>query len=219
MEVKVKRKSKVVYLIFPNCISNFRKYRISARAIDLFLLRRGIVGKSNNAPQSLNLTVPLRNGTAAKIGIINAQTELDPLIAGQFGNIVSENSVATKAYSQIQKQGTEIKLDFGTPPESSILGQHIRFKNKIEIYMQNNGTAKEAVSTLVHETSHGRSIQLKRSFATKFDEFRAFTREELFRNSGKRPSLERRKIIWEEIQKIYEDSPLEKNPFTGVREK
>jgi len=84
--------------------------------------------------------------------------------------------------------------------------------------MQNNGTAKNAVGTMVHETSHGRSLQLGRRFGTQFDEFRAFTREFLF-DKGRRPTLTERQVIWRKVQKNYWDAPLEKNPFTGIKQK
>jgi len=65
--------------------------------------------------------------------------------------------------------------------------------------MQNDGTAKNAVGTIVHETSHGRSLQLGRPFGTQMDEFRAFTREFLFQK-GRRPTLQERTDIWQQVQ-------------------
>ena len=169
-------------------------------------------------PNEFTLIAPLKTATgeisAAKIGLVNVQTELDPLLARQFGRVVAENPVATRAYSQMQKFGTNVKLDFGTPPQEGLFGQHFRFKNKMEIYMQNNDSASEAVSTMVHETSHGRSLQLGRQFGTQYDEFRAFTREFMFKE-GRRPTLQERQIIWERIQRNYADKPLERTPFSG----
>jgi hypothetical protein len=180
-----------------------------------------VVGKVTTPTRlnELNLQFPLRNGTAAKIGVVNMQSELDPFIARQVGKTISENPVASRAYSQMQKFGTEVKLDFGKPPNSNTQGLFFRFKNRFNVYMQNNGTAKNAVSTICHESCHGRSLQKGRMLGSQFDEFRAFTREELFMNNGKRPSLNRRRSIWDQIQITYKDKSIEKNPFTGVREK
>jgi hypothetical protein len=177
------------------------------------------IGKATAPGQMtrLNLTFPLRNGTAGKIGIVNTQSELDPFLARQVGQTISTSPVASRAYSQMQRFGTEVKLDFGAPPEGKF-GEFFRFKNESRIYMQSNGDAKSVVATICHESCHGRSLQLKRQFGSQFDEFRAFTREFLFTN-GRRPTLQERKLIWNQVQRSYAEMPTEKNPFTGVKQK
>jgi hypothetical protein len=154
---------------------------------------------------------------ASKISHSNIQSELDPYIVRQVGNEIAENPVASKSYSQMQKFGTEVELNFGRPPGVDGVFEYGAYSNKATVYMQRNVTAKEAVSTLCHESCHARTTMLGRSFkGTQFDEFRAFTREVLY-NTGKRPSLEKRLEIWENIQKNYPDRPMGKNPFTGER--
>jgi hypothetical protein len=163
----------------------------------------------------LNLQFPLRNGNAAKIGVVNMQSELDPFIARQVGTEISKSPVASRAYSQMQKFGTEVKLDFGKPPKG-MFGRFLRNENKSEIFMRNNNGAKETVATICHESCHGRSLQLGRGFGSKFDEFRASTREFLF-TEGRKPTLLERKRIWQNVEKKYWDMFLEKNPFTGAK--
>lgn len=187
---------------------------VGATAIDLFLLNRGLFGKSNSIPQSLELNFPLRNGNSAKIGIVNAQNELDPLLAKRVGMEISNNPLATRAYSQIQKQGTEMKLDFGNPPSNRTFGQYDYNRNKVEIFMQNNGTAKEAVSTMVHESRHVKNKFLGKA-NTQYDEFRAFTREFLY-TEGRRPNLKERIDIWDMVKKNYPDLQMEKNPTINI---
>ena len=169
-------------------------------------------------PNELTLIAPLRTATgemsAAKIGLVNVQTELDPLIARQFGKKIADNPVATRAYSQMQRFGTEVKLDFGTPRRGNFFGEFEPGFNRISVFMKNNDGAKEAVATMVHETSHGRSLQLGRPVGSQMDEFRAFTREFVFKE-GRRPTLLERRGIWQQIQRDYSDMPVERNPFTG----
>jgi hypothetical protein len=162
----------------------------------------------------LNLQFPLRNGTAARIGVVNYQSELDPFIARQVGTEISKSPVASRAYSQMQKFGTEVKLDFGKPPEKNLFGRYGYGKNKVEVFMQNNGTAKEAISTIVHESKHVKNKFLGK-FNTQYDEYQAFRREFLF-TEGRRPTFQERQVIWNRVQKDYADLPMEKNPFSNL---
>jgi hypothetical protein len=145
----------------------------------------------------LNLQFPLRNGTAARIGVINMQGELDPFIARQVGTEISKSPVASRAYLQMQKFGTEVKLDFGNAPKGTF-GQFEPNYNKATVFMRNNGTAKEAVSTIVHESSHAKRFFRRIAQNTRYEEYRAFRREFLF-EYGKRPTFSERKVIWADI--------------------
>ncbi len=87
----------------------------------------------------------------------------------------------------------------------------------MKIYMPNNVDARTAVSTMTHETSHGRSLRLGRQFGSQMDEFRAFTREFLVTN-GRKPTLQERQQIWQQVQRDYWDKPLERNPFGGRKQ-
>jgi hypothetical protein len=138
--------------------------------------------------------------------------ELDPFVARDFGRITANNPVATRAYAQMQRTGTDVTLDFGRPPDNKTFGIFERFQNRSRIFMQNNRTADEAVSTMVHESSHA-----KRSFLGKihsqYDEYRAFRREFLFQ-TGRRPTLTERQNIWRAVQEDYPNVIRERNPFT-----
>jgi hypothetical protein len=185
-----------------------------------------VVGKVTTPTRlnQLNLQFPLRNGTAAKIGVVNMQSELDPFIARQVGREISKSPVASRAYAQMQKFGTEVKLDFGKPTKRNLLGEfNYRWDpkkniNRADIFMQNNGNAKNAVATICHESCHARSKMLGRFVGSQFDEFRSFTREFLF-TEGRKPSLAERKTIWSNVQRNYWDKSLEKNPFNRGNQK
>lgn len=150
---------------------------------------------------------------AGKIITNNVVSELDPYVARNVGNIIAENPVAARAYGQMQANGTNVVLDFG-PPEPNIFGLYERAPNQATIFMQNNGTAKEAVATMVHESSHAKRSSLGKQIDTQYDEYRAARREFLF-VEGYRPSLEERHSLWELVQRVYSDRPLERNPFGG----
>lgn len=70
----------------------------------------------------------------------------------------------------------------------------------------NNMSANDAVRTMVHESTHvdyryGRGVS-----NTKYEEFRAFCRDYLYKY-GERPSLEERRAIW---QRLNEDPDYQK---------
>jgi hypothetical protein len=61
--------------------------------------------------------------------------------------------------------------------------------------------------TVVHEASH-----IRRAFrgarTTQLDEVRAFSREFLYQN-GRRPTLDERAAIWEQVRRDYPHLPEE----------
>lgn len=80
--------------------------------------------------------------------------------------------------------------------------------------MKNNGTAKEAVSALVHKSKHVRNRFLGK-VNTQYDEYQAFRREFLY-TEGRRPNLQEKQDIWNMVQKTYSDLPMEKNPLINL---
>jgi hypothetical protein len=175
------------------------------------------IGKATAPGQMtrLNLTFPLRTGQSAKIGVVNMTGELDPFVARDFGRITAENPVATRAYAQMQRTGTDVTLDFGRPPDNGTFGIFEHQYNRATIFMRNNGTAKEAVSTMTHESSHARRF-FRNGIRqpTQYEEYRAFRREFLFQE-GQRPTLQERLKIWKETQVRYPRLPKGRNPFSG----
>jgi hypothetical protein len=104
-------------------------------------------------------------------------------------------------------------LDFGTPPPN-LLGQANSVSGTATIFMQNNVDAEEAVSTLVHESSHFDTLANRPElFNTQYDEYLAARREFLFSNDGARPSLMQRQQIWNGVQQRYSNLPVGRNPF------
>jgi hypothetical protein len=145
-----------------------------------------------------------------KIELRNSRGELDQHIARKIGELISQNPVASRAYSQIQKAGVTVVLDFGEPPmidERTVeFGQFSVFRNqaKIIIWVQNCVTAFEAAATLVHESSHTvRRLKRDIIIADELDEeFRAFRREFLFKYN-RRPTLAERAEIKRRIERLY----------------
>lgn len=146
-----------------------------------------------------------------KIELRNSRGELDQYIARKIGELILENPVAFRAYSQIQKIGVIVVLDFGKPPliDKNMVefGQFgvIQNQAKIIIWLQNCVTAFEAVATLVHESKHA-ARRLKRGIIVADEleeEFRAFKREFLFKYN-RRPTLTERVEIKNRIRQFYQ---------------
>ena len=72
----------------------------------------------------------------------------------------------------------------------------------------NNPSASEAVSTIVHESSHvDRAIRLNiEPGSTQYEEYLAFRREALYR-LGRRPNLAERARIWSVVKLFYPHLP------------
>jgi hypothetical protein len=79
--------------------------------------------------------------------------------------------------------------------------------------MRRHSSIKESVSTIVHESSHVRRLERGVFESFLYEEFRAFRREALYLNEGKRPTLAERKVIWEEVKNLYPKLKEGKNPF------
>jgi hypothetical protein len=73
-------------------------------------------------------------------------------------------------------------------------------QNEMRIYMENNWTPSEAVSTFVHESSHAVRAARGHKIGTQLDELRASRREFLFRE-GRRPSYLDRLDLWETVKR------------------
>jgi RHS repeat-associated protein len=139
----------------------------------------------------------------AKIVTSNAHGH-DPLTARVFARLVAEDPVATRAYSQIQKQGIDVILEFGKPPTKGLAGEAISGRDaRVIIYMQNNPTAKDAVATMVHESLHIKiDFQRRLVLYNQREEIRAFTREFLY-SQGRRPKKSERSAIELFVEEQY----------------
>jgi hypothetical protein len=146
-----------------------------------------------------------------KIEVRNSRGELDQHIARKVSELIGLNPVASRSYSQIQKAGVTVVLDFGKPPpiddKTVEFGQFGIFRNqaKIIIWVQNCVTAFEAAATLVHESSHAvRRLRRGIIVADELEEeFRAFKREFLFKYN-RRPALAERTEIKRRIERLYQ---------------
>lgn len=146
---------------------------------------------------------------------------LDPISLRNFGNLVSENPVANAAMKQVQRMqeinGGSVTLQFGEGPDRRVAGEV--YKETIgfiemDLYMLNdqNLTARGAVSTFVHESSH--YVRASRGFeiGTRLDEYIAFRRE-LFFNLGRRPTVLEKQDLW--LNKIQNNEYYSKYPLGG----
>jgi hypothetical protein len=149
---------------------------------------------------------------AAKILSRNATGEIEPYLTRDIGKTIAENPVANSAYKHLQRQGTDVFLDYSARPPKGLAGQASGLRNEVEIFYWNNGTARDAVSTMVHESSHIDRFYKGARLNTQFDEYLAFRREFLFQQ-GRRPSLVERQRIWETVKDLYPDLPQERVPF------
>ncbi|CAN0584413.1 unnamed protein product, partial [Laminaria digitata] len=91
---------------------------------------------------------------AARIVRRQGDAIVDPARMRNVGEAIAGDPVATAAYRQLQRQGTEVIMDFGPPPSSDLMGEADWARNQVTLYMQNHRSAEEAVATLVHESSH-----------------------------------------------------------------
>lgn len=138
---------------------------------------------------------------AEKITVRNMVDPVDPITARKISELLLSDPVAYRSYRQLQEHGTEVVLDFGLGP-SRTMGRAHAPTNTIQIFVRNHGSAKDAVSTIVHEASHiHRSFRGSRS--TLLDEVRARSREFLYQN-GRRPDLAERRAIWDEVRETPE---------------
>lgn len=94
------------------------------------------------------------------------------------------------------------------------VGKNLDGGINMDLYMLNseNLTAKGAVSTFVHESSHFTRASRGFEIGTQVDEYMAFRREELFK-LGRRPSLSERQELWR--TKILSDPFYSKVPVGG----
>ena len=137
---------------------------------------------------------------------------------GDVGNEIVNNSLATKAYQRINDQGFDIRINH----EYSDKYGFTKFSTKnVEIYDANHRNAREAVGTMVHESTHVEYRYKKRiPNNTQYEEYRAAVREATYHRSNNpdkqsRPTLRERKRIWEQIKEDYSHLEQGKHPFGG----
>lgn len=132
----------------------------------------------------------------------NLSDGLDEITLRRIGEEIARDPVASRAYRQMQDQGTEVVFEFGRPPPG-LDGEALRFENRIIVYVQNHRSAMEAVRTMVHETSHIHRMY-RGNIVNQLDEVRAFSREFVYER-GRRPTLQEREAIWARVRRDYAD--------------
>ncbi|NTX06599.1 hypothetical protein [Myxococcus sp. CA040A] len=173
------------------------------------------------APHGGSVTVPTIAGTggAARITTNNPGNAVSSLpveeLSEGIGMAYSTSRLVERSYKQIQEGSYDVALSYVKPKRLSdgvlvddnvITGRTDTFKEEIDLYVSNMSSGIEAVSTLVHESSHVRSLTLGRPTNTQYDEFMAFRREHLFLY-GEKPTLDERRRIWRAVTRDYEHLP------------
>jgi len=146
---------------------------------------------------------------ANKIQFSSVSDELDSFVGLRTGQLVTENQVASRAYSQLQQYGVDVHLEFGLPPSANIWGQTVQGLDRsvsVWIYMQRTMTAQNTAGTLVHESSEVARIMRGLRVNTQYSEFLAARREFLF-YMGRKPTLQERGVIWHDVQRAYPELP------------
>ena len=154
----------------------------------------------------------------------NPQTDRHPYTVEDVGKAINENPIASEAYQRITDQGYNVRINHDRPPDSNQMGLTRKESNNVEIWEMNNWNKESVIGTMVHESVHVDFRFRKRiRNNTRYEEFRAFVREEMYRNSINsqstqlRPTLQRRYEIWDEVNQRYPELDEGKYPFGGAR--
>ncbi|KQV48961.1 hypothetical protein ASD07_29815 [Duganella sp. Root336D2] len=178
-----------------------------------------------SAVNEFDAALPLQGGQRA--ARLTFETEgfnadaLDPISLKNFGDQVSTNKVANAAMRQVQriqqKNGGPVRLQFAEGPSglAGEVGRALDGTIEMEIYMldSQNMTAKGAVGTFVHESSHFSRASKGFAIQTQLDEYLAFRRELLF-DLGRRPTILEKQNMWQD--KIENNKYYSKLPVGGT---
>ncbi|MCK6547991.1 hypothetical protein L6R52_19225 [Myxococcota bacterium] len=143
---------------------------------------------------------------AYRIRVVDANGPLDGVTLRHIGERILESPVARRSYAQLQKHGTEVIFDFGTPP-NGYMAIADRARNEVRVFVQAHRSPQEVVSSLVHEASHIQRYY-RGANASQLDELRAFSREFLCEH-GRRPKREEREALRKLVKSIYDHLPEE----------
>ncbi|MGL6344636.1 MAG: hypothetical protein ACRC80_36490 [Waterburya sp.] len=144
-----------------------------------------------------------------------------PYTVEDIGNKIVENPVARNAYQRINNQGYDVRLNHDY---DSAFGRTKNDVKNVEVFEMNNVNADQAVGTIVHKSTHV-DYRYKKGvpYNTQYEEYRAAVRETLYHRSKDsdiqtRPTLEERRVIWEDTRRDYSYLEQGKYPFGGSRE-
>lgn len=129
------------------------------------------------------------------IATVRASTTLD-----EIREEIASHPLARRAYAQIQAHGTEVVFDFTSRPRS-VLGEADWHANRIIVYVAKHPSAKSAVGTFVHESSHIQRFS-RGHINDLEDEIRAHAREFLYIH-GRRPRAWDRRLITSYVKRHY----------------
>jgi hypothetical protein len=145
--------------------------------------------------------VELASERAAKVVTVGGNT--GAFGARELGQAIARDPLASKAYSRIQQAGFGVHLVVG---EAGDLAGETFNTGVLNIYLDNNASIREALATLVHESTHVDLLaRTKRLYGSRgVGEYMARAREFLFVH-GRRPTMvEREEIIQELLELGYE---------------
>lgn len=185
-----------------------RKEVSQARYLEYKALRAQ--GLSASEAHGLMRQFDVPNRGLLRVRTADAVSEVERYTAWQIAAAIADDPVAYRSYMQLRNRvGADVVLDFGEPAVDA-LGR-VRRIDEIEIFVRNNPTVRDAVSTFVHESRH--ISDLNRGIVnplrpTVLDEYRAFRREFLFEH-GRRPNSMEHLNLWMRARELYPHLPLE----------
>jgi hypothetical protein len=143
--------------------------------------------------------------------------DVDRFQLRDFGSGILKDPISTSSYNHLNKHGVNLNFDTIHRPVDPLSGNTIAGEafpklGEVSIYRGNNPTTREAISTMVHESSHIDRHMRGIPQNTRYEEYRAFTRQFLY-DEGRKPTLSERKEIWEDINDLYQNLPAGKSPF------
>lgn len=143
-----------------------------------------------------------------KIVAEGSTVEGDAHLVRRVGQELARNPVARRAYERMQKQGVDVRLNFGVPPAPDEYGEFDANRHVVRVFMQNTIGARETVSTIVHESRHVMRALRGRNMYSRAEEVRARLLEFVY-TYGRRPTLPERNALRALVNRLYHGLPEE----------
>ena len=151
-----------------------------------------------------DVTGTIQNRGVRKIETVGATGEADTYIARRVGTLIAADPVASRLYNRMQRAGVRVELRFDAPDDPFLFGEFDPPRKVVRVFMRNNLSAREAVSTIVHEGRHVTRIERNRQAVSFAEEVRARLLEFVYRER-RRPTIVERKALREIVRRAYPD--------------
>ncbi|WP_167241342.1 hypothetical protein, partial [Massilia genomosp. 1] len=153
---------------------------------------------------------------SSKLSFDSSLNPVEKIWSVEASKILAENPIAMRSYQRLQRQGTDVR--YVNDPDMKDMGLFDQYSNTVTINMLRHSSAKEAVSTIIHEAKHQHRFYRTGEAGTIYEEYLAFRNESLF-TTGVRPARAERMNIYNDVKQLYKDKdlPLGQYPFGGKR--